>query len=104
MIMGWSIVSVFGLLALFFLKLCCVYCYTVVVWKARGMLLWRGDSGSDKQGNSSSDKWACQEKFLQVLQGMWYYIHRACLFKVTELHVISNDYVTFQAKSHSHDH
>ena len=80
MIMGWSIVSVFGLLALFFLKLFCVYCYTVVVWKARGMLLWRGDSGSDKQGNSSSDKWACQEKFLQVLQGMWYYtyIEAAC--------------------------
>ena len=68
------------------------------------MLLWCGDSGSNKQGNSSSNKWAGQEKFFQVLQGMWYYVHRRCEFKGTELHVISNDYLTLQAKSCSHDH
>ena len=52
---------------------CLLLLLCLVIRETRRVLLWCRDSGSNKQGNSSSHKWTGYKKFLQVFQGMEHY-------------------------------
>ena len=48
---------------------CLLLLLCLVIRETRRVLLWCRDSGSNKQGNSSSHKWTGYKKFLQIFQG-----------------------------------